>query len=46
MNIIEVLKLPIGTKLNSNLEKGTIYEVCSSFNNKCLKIKVDLKMIY
>ena len=41
MNMIEVLKLPIGRKLNSNLEKGTIYEVCSSFNNKCLKIKVD-----
>ena len=27
MNIIEVLKLPIGTKLNSNLEKGTIYGI-------------------
>ncbi len=43
MNIIKVLRLPTGTKLSSNLEKDTIYEVCSSFGKKCLKIKANSK---
>lgn len=46
MNIIEVMRLPIGTKLKSNVCDGRILKVCEQDGVKVLKFDKDFRRIF
>lgn len=46
MNIIEVMRLPIGTKLKSNVCDGKILKVCEQDGVKVLKFDKDFRRIF
>lgn len=46
MNIIEVMKLPVGTKIKSNVCDGKILKVCEQDGVKVLKVEGDFRRIF
>lgn len=46
MNIIEVMRLPIGTKIKSTVCDGKILEICEQDGVKVLKFKGDFRRIF
>ena len=46
MNIIEVMKLPVGTKIKSNVCDGKVLKVCEQDEVKVLKFDGDFRRIF
>lgn len=46
MNIIEVMKLPVGTKLKSKICEGKVLKVCEQDGVKVLKFDNDFRRVF
>ena len=46
MNIIEVMKLPVGTKIKSDVCDGKVLEIHDYDGVKCLKFENDFRRIF
>ena len=46
MNIIEVMKLPVGTKIKSTICDGKVLKICEQYGVKVLKFDGDFRRIF
>lgn len=46
MNIIEVMKLPVGTKIKSTICNGKVLKICEQDGVKVLKFDGDFRRIF